>query len=393
MPARPSFYENVRLAIILVFVFAGVFSPQFAASAPTGAPVEIPAILPLSGPGASTGGPIQQALQALEREVNATGGIRDRPLRFVFSDDQTSPQVAVQLFDGAVARGAQAVIGGAYSATCKATAPLAQQKGPVFYCLSPALQPTRGGYVFSSYYYPLDLLEKTLAYFHQKGWNRVAFLISTDASGQEVDGRLDEILGLQKIRGLQVAAHEHFAPADVTLSAQVAHIAASKPQAIVIWAAGGIPAALRSLHDAGLDLPTAVTPSLQVYSAMTQFSAILPSRLYFGCGKWAQYPDIRPGPIKEALARYFATFKSAGVAPDTGAALAWDPGLILVSALRALGPDAGAAQIHAYIENLRGFAGTNGSYDFRSGDQRGLNEDDAIVTVWSPEKGTWVLAR
>jgi branched-chain amino acid transport system substrate-binding protein len=125
---------------------------------------------------------------------------------------------------------------------------------------------------------------------------------------------------------------------------------------------------------------------------MSQFASILPSQLYFAAPKWAAYPNVGAGPVRDALTTYFAAFKAAGIRPDMGQDTAWDPGLILVQALRTLGPDAKAAQIRDYIENLHGFAGANGFYDFRTGDQRGLNPDDTIMAEWDAAKNTWVAA-
>jgi hypothetical protein len=96
--------------------------------------------------------------------------------------------------------------------------------------------------------------------------------------------------------------------------------------------------------------------------------------------------------VRDALTSYFAAFKASGVRPDMGQDTAWDPGLIIVQALRALGPDAKAVQIRDYIENLHGFAGANGFYDFRTGDQRGLNPNDTSMATWSAAKNTWVAA-
>jgi len=363
-----------------------------ARSAVSGPAVEIPVILPLTGYGSVVGGPEKDGFQALAQYVNSTGGIQNRPLHFSYFDDQSNPQVGVQLFNQINAGGPQVVFGGAFSANCKAIAPLAEQKGPVLYCLSPAIQPTRGSFVFSSYYYPVDLCEKSISYFHKRGWNRIAFLISTDSSGQEIDSHLDAILNTPSVKGVEAVAHEHFDPNSVSVAAQVAKIRAANPQAIVIWTAAGTATAFRGLAAAGLDIPVAINPAFS-YAAMRQYTGILPKELYFAMGRWAQYPDIPAGPIKNQLVTYFAALKAAGVVSDGGEALVWDPGRIVVDALRKFGPDAKAAQIHDYIEQVRGFAGINGFYDFRTGDQRGLNIDESVMTVWSPSKGTWVLAQ
>ncbi len=382
----------MSLRILSLVAICALLTLGRAGAAPAGAPVEIPVILPLTGPGALIGQPERQSFEVLEKRVNAGGGIQNRPLHFALLDDQGNPQVAVQLYNSVVARGAQVVFGGAFSATCKATAPLAERNGPVFYCLTPALRPTAGSYVFSAYHYPLDLLAGVLAFFKAQGWTRVGFLIGTDASGQEVDNQLDTLLARPDIQGVQAVAHEHFGGGDVSVAAQIAKIAVANPQALVVWSAFGTETAFRALRDVGLNVPVAVNPAMMTYNAMNQFAPLLPKQLYFGAGSWAAYPAVGR-PVKDQLTQYYAEFKAEGIAPDGGHILGWDAGLIVVSALRKLGPDAKAEQIHAYIEGLSGFVGANGVYDFRRGDQRGLNPKDTTVTVWSPTAKTWVLGR
>ena len=98
-----------------------------------------------------------------------------------------------------------------------------------------------------------------------------------------------------------------------------------------------------------------------------------------------------PGPIRDAQTRYFNGFKAIGVKPDFGNNLSWDPTMIVVDALRALGPDASADQIRNWIANLHSWAGINGIYDFRAGDQRGVGQNAAVVHRWDPAKGDFVV--
>jgi branched-chain amino acid transport system substrate-binding protein len=81
---------------------------------------------------------------------------------------------------------------------------------------------------------------------------------------------------------------------------------------------------------------------------------------------------VRNGPIKDAQSIYFKAFKDAGVKPDLGYNIAWDPTMLLIHALRVLGPSATAQQLRDYVVNLHGWAGINGIYDFRDGLQRGV---------------------
>jgi hypothetical protein len=64
--------------------------------------------------------------------------------------------------------------------------------------------------------------------------------------------------------------------------------------------------------------------------------------------------------------------------------------MIVVDALRHLGADASAQQIHDYIEGLHGWAGIDGFYDFRGGDQRGLGENAAVLYGWDRTKKEFI---
>jgi hypothetical protein len=64
--------------------------------------------------------------------------------------------------------------------------------------------------------------------------------------------------------------------------------------------------------------------------------------------------------------------------------------LIVVDALRHLPPDPSAMQIRDYIQNMHGFYGVNGRYDFRTGDQRGLTAANIGMVEWRPAVKTWV---
>jgi branched-chain amino acid transport system substrate-binding protein len=370
-----------------------LLSSGVGAAAVSGPPVEINVIVPLTGPAAQYGQNLQQAFGVVEKDLNNRGGIAGRPIKFVLLDDQTNPQVTVQLVNSVVASGAQIFIGGSLSAMCKASIPLVAEKGPVMMCLSPAVYPPKGGYVFSSSIHPYDLAVASFRFFHKKGWNNIALMMATDATGQEVDTKIDAVMALPENRDLRIVAHEHFGTNDVSVAAQVSKILAARPQALLIWTGTNISVVFQALSDAGSKIPVATSSGFMLYRQMEQWGRFLPPELYFATTKWVAYPDIRNATVKDALSKYFVAFRTSGIHPDQGHQIPWDPALIVVSALRALGPDAKAPALHEYLERLHGFAGTSGIYDFRSGDQRGLSPDETIISEWVPSKQTWAEAK
>jgi hypothetical protein len=124
---------------------------------------------------------------------------------------------------------------------------------------------------------------------------------------------------------------------------------------------------------------------------MHAMASFIPSAGLFFPATLVQARDsLRPGPIRDAQDRYFAAFRAAKVVPEPGSSYAWDPCLIIFDALRHIGLNATAEQLHAYIEQLHGYAGINGVYDFRDGLQHGLTPTAGVVARWFADKNDWI---
>ncbi len=356
-------------------------------------PYEIQAILSLTGGASFLGKAEQQALQLLEKQANQEGGIQGRPVKFVFHDDQSSPQTAVQLASPIVAAKPAVEIGPNLVAMCNAVAPLVKN-GPVMYCLSPGIHPAAGSYAFTSSVSTVDLSRALIRFFREKGWTRLAIMTSTDASGQDAEHGIDGNLALPENKGVQVVAREHFNPTDVSVAAQIEKIKAAKPQAFIAWSTGApIGTIFKAITQAGLDVPMGTTDGNMTFAQMTQYAAFLPKQLYIPAALWATHGIAgikRPDAVTKAQARFEAAYKTAGIEPDVAAALAWDPGNLVIDALKKLGPNATAAQVREYLSKLKGYAGVDGIYDFERTAQRGLEVENAVVTRWTPDKKRWI---
>jgi branched-chain amino acid transport system substrate-binding protein len=352
-------------------------------------PYDINVILSLSGPGAFLGETQQKSLQVYESLVNKQGGIKGHPLRFVFYDDQTNPQIAVQQTDAILAKKPALVLGSTLVATCRAMAPLFA-KGPVDYCLSPGIHPENGSYVFSASVNSEDLIKATIRYFRGRGWNRIARLTTTDGSGQDADATFPRVLNLPENKDMKVVAAEHFSPSDQTVTAQLAKIKTASPQALFIWAPGTpFATALRGIQEIALDVPVATSSANMIYGYMKQYANILPKDMYFQGVSYTA--DIARNPRALQVERAFRkAIQEKGIYPDFQSGIAWDAAAIGVDALRQLGTNATAEQVRTYIEGLRGYAGITGMYDFTDGSQRGVTVDDLVIVRWDQVKGAWL---
>lgn len=360
-------------ASLLLCSVAGAADPQ---------PVTVPVILPLTGGGAFIGTTHEKTMQILEGVVNKDGGIKGRPLKFEFLDDQTSPQVAKQLGSQEQNR-SPIVLGSSLSALCHAIAPVYEADGPANFCLSPAIYPAKGSYVFSTSASTKDLLIATVRFFREKGWKKFALLATTDASGQDGVDDTAEALKLPENSGMSLVASERYNPSDVSVTAQLTRIKAAGPQALIVWVPGTpFATALRAVQDTGLDVPIAASSANMVAKQLQQYTAFMPKELYFAGVTYAA-GIAQNARVKHQQDIYNAAMKAAGVTTDLQTGMTWDAGLITAEALRKLGPTATGAQVRDYIGGLKDFPGILGIYDFVKVPQRGTSIDDVVMQRWN----------
>jgi branched-chain amino acid transport system substrate-binding protein len=354
-------------------------------------PYTINVLLPLTGGGAFIGTGEQKSLEAIEADVNRTGGIGGRPIAFAIADDQSNPQVELQLAEGIIAKHPPILIAGTLVAMCNAIAPLVKD-GPVLYCTTPGAHPQPGSNVYSSSVSTGDLIAASLRYFRDRGLRRVAVITSTDASGHDADTAVDAAMALPENASVRVVDRQYFAPGDLTVDAQIQHIKASGADAIIAWTTG-TPAAtvFRAYHDAGLTAPLLTTNGNVTYAQMAQYAAFLPSQLLFAAAPCVA-PEVVSGATRTAVNAYRRELNALGRKPDFPPSIAWDPALLTVAALRALGTNATAPQIRNYLDHLKGFVGVNGTYDFPAVPQRGVGAAATVIVRWDGAKQTFVSA-
>jgi branched-chain amino acid transport system substrate-binding protein len=357
------------------------------------APYEINAVLSLTGSSSESGSEEAESLRAAEGYINKAGGIKGRPVKVLIADDGSSPQVAVQLLNGLIARKAPVVLGSTTTGTCSAMMPLVQAGGPVMYCFAPGLNPPPEGYAFTSSVSARDLVTMVMNYVRARHWTKIALLMTTDATGQELDRQFTDVMALPENKNVSVVAHEHFGATDISTTAQAARIKSLNPQMLVIWSIGSpFGTALRSVHDVGLNIPIMASAGDMTYAQMTQYAPFLSDETFFPATAAAIPQGLaNGGPVRDAQDAFFTTLKAAGIHASFPHNLAWDPVMKIVAALRALGPNANATQIRDYILHMHGFVGIDGIYDFSDGKQRGVGLNAARMYRYDSKKRDFIL--
>jgi branched-chain amino acid transport system substrate-binding protein len=355
-------------------------------------PYDIHVILPLTGNGAFLGQGHRDSLDTLAEIVNQSNGIDGRPLHFVYHDDQSNPQVSVQLATEIIAQKPAVILGSSLVAMCAAIAPL-MQNGPVDYCLSPAYHPPAGGYVFSAGASSTDQSAAILRYFRLKGWTKIATLANTDASGQSNDKSMDELVARAENKDVSLVTRQHFNPTDISVAAQIESIRGAGAQAIIGGVTGTAAATVfKGMIQSGLDIPIVVTSGNESFPQMDAWKDFLPKHLVLSSALFPEHDGLLAldPRIEAAQHAMYAALAAHHLKADNMEATSWDAALIVVAALRKLGPDATAAQIRDFIANLADFPGIDGIYDFKASPERGLGPDSAIAVTYDPATKAWV---
>jgi branched-chain amino acid transport system substrate-binding protein len=342
--------------------------------------IDVNALLPMTGQTAFYGQAIAKSLAVEESAINAAGGINGRNIHFAVSDDQGNPQVAVQLMSGLLSKGAIAVIDGGPSATCRATAATAKSSAVVF-CLSGAFAPE--AYSFTT---PMSFEESVVAqirFFRARGLKKLAFLVTTDATGQVADQAFTNILALPENRGVTAVAREKFGTTDIGAAAQVANIRNSNAQAVFVAASGTpLALALREMRDAGLSIPVGTIASNQSVPQLVSYGSIVPADLEMVAARWAAYDVMGPGPVKDKVTVFRNAMAKGGLDADGPASIAWDFGGFIAGGYKKFGSTMTATNLRDYVATMRNVAGICGFYDFVTTPGRGLTAKDTVVLRW-----------
>lgn len=356
-------------------------------------PYVIYAILPTTGGAAFLGKQEAEALRVFAEDRNRSGGIDGRPLQIVVSDDQTNPQIAVQLMNGVLENHPAIVLDGGPAATCRATAALIAN-GPLEYCLTPSIHPAPGGFQFSALYSSDAILGVSLRYLRARGFKKLAVLDGVDASGQDADQILQALIKLPEYQnaGVSFVAYEHYGLTDISVDAQLSRIKAAGAQAFISFTTGtAIATVLHGMQNVGLDIPLVTSPGNMSYAQMESYKSFMPKELLFA-GPPALVPaQITDPGVRKAVAAFTAAFKAAGgQRPDLLAAVAWDPMGLLTEILAKRGLAATSEQLRADVASTRDWPGALGRYDFVTTPQRGISENWVIMERWDPARDAWV---
>lgn len=352
------------------------------------APLNIDVILPLTGSSAFVGAALAQTVTAFEKYANAHGGVRGQPIHFTVADDQSNPSVSLQLANAVIARHAPVILGSGVTATCASIGAAVAANGPVAFCMSPGYSPPPNSYAFASTATITSSAHTQLTYAKLRNFRRIAFLISTDATGIASAQVYATLLKQPEMKGLELVADERISNSEISATAQMAKIKAARPDVLYTSTTGTLfSTAMHAMSDVGLNVPVITTTANANLPQLKSLADVLPHEVFFNGFALRLGDQLHDKAIRDQIAAFNDAFKQIGVTPTDTNALDWDELQLTLAGFRQFGPSMTAEQLKSFVLGQKHFAGMNGYYNFTTGDQHGLGPDAVVVIAYEKDKG------
>ena len=316
--------------------------------------VKVGVITTLSGPAASLGVQLRDGFQlGLDKLGGKLGGV---PVELSLIDDELKPDLAVTKIQALVGSGkGDVIVGPIFSNVLAAIVKPATDGGSILISTNAGPSTLAGRGCNKNFFvtsYQNDLPHAVSGQFAQdSGYKRIFLLAPNYQAGK------DALAGVKsKFKG-EIVGEEYVPLTQMDHQAELAKIAAAKPDAVYAFMPGGIGVALvKQYRQAGL-------ANIPFLSAFTVDESVLPAEGdaavgFYNGSAWA--PNLDNPANKEFVAAFEAKY---GYVPASYAAHAYDTVTLLDAAIKKAGGTGDKAKLIAALETAD-FASVKGSFKF-----------------------------
>ncbi len=375
-----------RISLILAGIcsFGALLFTPSCAPPPPAEPVKIGALFSVTGPASFLGAPEEKTVQMLVEKINAAGGINGRKLQLVVKDTAGSPEKAVSFAKQLIEEDkVLAIIGPSTSGeTMQIKALCEENQVPLVSCAAAEtiVNPV-AKYVFKVPQKDSQAVTWIYRTMKDKGISNIAILSSTDGFGAAGKKQLED---LAKGEGITILANEVYDKQATDLTDVLTKVKGnSSVQAVVNWSI--VPAqsiVAKNMKQLGLNMPLFQSHGFGNLKYVQQAGAAADG-IIFPASRLLVVDDLPDShPQKQVLAAYKKDYESRYKEDvSTFGGHSYDALMVVVEALKQAGtPD--RQKLREAIENLKGFVGTAGVFNFSATDHTGLDLDAfAMLTV------------
>ena len=382
--------KGIRFILfIIIAVIAVTQGASFAAES-----YRIGAVVAATGGASFLGEPEKNTIIMLQEQINKSGGINGHLLEVIIEDSKSDETQAVLSANKLLDKdNVLAILGPSTTGESMAIIPImTKAQTPLISVASGAgiAQPVKERYwVFKTPQHDSSMIETIYTYMKKHGVTRMGVMSVASSFGDSARKALHELASQY---GITIVADERFGPKDADMTTQLVKIKQSGAQAVVNmsigpsqvlvtknWAALKMGIPLYQSHGWGN------RKNIEL-SGKASEGVLSPSgRLLV----WNKLSDKNPQ--KKLLRKYASDYTARfGVEPAIFGGHAYDAFMMVVEALRKVGPD--KKKIRDYIETkITNWPGTGGVFKMSPNDHCGLDKDSMDMVV--VKNGDWELAR
>jgi branched-chain amino acid transport system substrate-binding protein len=337
--------------------------------------VKIGALLAVTGPAAFLGAPEAKTLQMLVEQQNAQGGIAGKKVELILKDTGASPEKAISFAKQLIEEEKVfAIIGPTTSGETMAIKNIAEEGKTILLSCAAAeviVQPV-AKHVFKTPQKDSYAVVKVFQQMKKMGISKIGVLTSNTGFGKAGKEQIEK---LAPEHGIQILVSEVYDKAATDLTAEATKLKAANVQALLNWSIEPAQSILvKNVRQIGLTIPIFQSHGFGNIQYVKAAGAAAEGVL-FAQGRLLVADALPDGhPQKSVLVAYKKAYESRYKEDVSGfGGYAYDAFGLLVKAIGSAGLD--REKVRGAIENMRGFVGTSGVFNFSPTDHNGLDLD------------------
>ncbi len=368
------------IAGIMVFMVSVVMIFSSAAPAAHAKTIKVGAILAVTGGASFLGGPESRTLEMLAEEVNARGGVNGDKIELIIKDSGGDAEKAVSFAKQLIEEEkVLAIIGPSTSGETLRIKDIAEGGKTILLSCAAAEQIVNpvSKYVFKTPQKDSQVVTWIYSTMKEKGISKIAVLASNTGFGKAGKEQLETMAGAA---GITIVAAEVYDKAATDLSAVIAKLMANKEiQGLVNWSIEPAQAiVLKNARQAGWNVPIFQSHGFGNIKYVEAAGAAAED-VIFPAGRLLVADSLAAGETKNVLMKYKTDYEAKYKEPvSTFGGHAYDAFKILCRALEQAG-SAEPEKVRDAIENMKGYVGTAGVFNFSPEDHNGLGLESLVL--------------
>jgi len=357
-----------------------------------GGTIKIGAILSVTGPASNLGAPEAKTLEMLVEQTNAAGGIAGRKVELVLKDSMASPEKAISFARQLIEEEqVLAILGPTGSGETLKIKDICEENQTILMsCASgEAIVNPVAKWVFKTPQNDSFAVIWIYRYLKEKGISRIGVVVSNTGFGNLGKGQLEKYAPEY---GIEILIAEVYDKEATDLTGVLTKVKAKDVQAVVNWSIEPAQSlVIKNMRQLGMNVPLFQSHgfgNIRYVEAAGQAA----EGVIFPCGRLLVVDTLPAGhPQKALLEKYKGQYESKYKEDvSTFGGHAYDAFTILAEAIKRAG-STDKEKVRQAIENLRGFAGTAGIFNFSAADHNGL--DMSSFEMLTVKNGKFVLLK